>query len=85
MEKVRTALLVAAVAVVLVAVAVVPADAQCAMCRTALESSAEGRALIAKLNLGILFLLAAPLAVAAFIAIGMRRSRRRLETSGEAF
>lgn len=54
-------------------------DAQCAMCRTALESSAEGRALIAKLNLGILLLLAAPLSIAAAVAIAMAKSRRRLK------
>jgi hypothetical protein len=73
-----------AIVVVLVAaalfVAASHADAQCAMCRTALESSAEGRALVTKLNLGILLLLAAPFGIAAAVAIAMRKSRRRLRS-----
>jgi hypothetical protein len=56
------------------------ADAQCAMCRTALESSAEGRALIGKLNLGIVLLLGAPLGVVIALAVAMAKSRRRLDS-----
>jgi hypothetical protein len=74
----RKSLLVAlAAALVLFAVAS-QAGAQCAMCRTALESSAEGRALIEKLNLGIMLLLAAPFGIAAAVAVAMAKSRRRL-------
>lgn len=60
-----------------------PADAQCAMCRAALESS-DAQAFIAKLNLGILFLLAAPMGIVVSIAIAMARSRRRLRSAEEA-
>lgn len=52
--------------------------AQCSMCRTALESSEEGRAMSVKLNRGILVLLGAPFGTAAFIAVAMARSRKRL-------
>jgi len=51
--------------------------AQCAMCRTALESSEEGRLMAEKFNKGILFLLGAPFGVATGIGVAMRRSRRR--------
>ena len=53
-------------------------DAQCAMCRTALESSEQGQAIAEKFNKGILFLLGAPFSVAAGIGVAMLRSRRRL-------
>ena len=39
------------------------AEAQCALCRMALESSAEGQAMAAGFNQAILFLLAAPFVV----------------------
>lgn len=55
-----------------------PAFAQCALCRAAVESSQEGRAMAAKLNRGILLLLGAPLAVGASIGVAMFRSRKRL-------
>ena len=55
-------------------------EAQCAMCRTALESSEQGRAMAVQFNRGILFLLGAPFGVAALIGIAMVRSRRRLES-----
>jgi hypothetical protein len=51
-------------------------EAQCAMCRTALESSEEGQAMAAKLNRGILILLGAPFGVALAVATAMRGSRR---------
>jgi len=64
-----------------VCLAVVPSvEAQCAMCRTALETSEQGRAMAAHFNRGILFLLGAPFGVAALIGIAMVRSRRRLES-----
>ena len=53
------------------------ADAQCAMCRTALDSP-EGRQLIAALRSGILFLLAVPLATFATVAWIAVRGQRRL-------
>ena len=56
------------------------AGAQCAMCRTALESSEEGRRMAEKFNKGILFLLGAPFGVAAGIGIAMRRSRKHSES-----
>lgn len=55
-----------------------PAFAQCALCREALESSEEGRAMAGKLNRAILLLLTAPLGVAASVATAVIRSRRRL-------
>ncbi len=61
-------------------VAVPSLEAQCAMCRTALESSEQGRAMAVHFNRGILFLLGAPFSVAAGIGIAMVRSRRRLES-----
>ena len=59
-------------------VAVPSLEAQCAMCRTALEGSEQGQAMVVQFNRGILFLLAAPFSVAAGIGIAMARSRRRL-------
>ncbi len=58
--------------------AVPPAFAQCALCRAAIESSDEGRAMAGKLNRAILLLLGAPLGVAGSVAAAMIRSRRRL-------
>ena len=55
-------------------------EAQCAMCRTALESSEQGQAMAVQFNRGILFMLGAPFSVAAGIGIAMVRSRRRLES-----
>jgi hypothetical protein len=70
----------AVVVVALIAVVVSPPlEAQCAMCRTALEGSEQGQLLAAHFNRGILFLLGAPFAVAVWIAIAMVRSRRRLQ------
>ncbi len=59
-------------------VAVPSLEAQCAMCRTALEGSEQGQAMAVQFNRGILFLLGAPFSVAAGIGIAMVRSRRRL-------
>lgn len=50
----------AAFAALLTVGAAEPVWAQCAMCRTALTESAEGRQLAQGFNRGILFLLAAP-------------------------
>ena len=56
-----------------------PARAQCALCRAAVESSEEGRAMALKLNQAILLLLAAPLGVGAAVGAAIYRSRRQLE------
>jgi hypothetical protein len=58
--------------------AATPAFAQCALCRAAVESSEEGRAMAANLNRAILLLLGAPLGVAASVGAAMLRSRKRL-------
>ena len=54
-------------------------DAQCAMCRSALEGSEQGRVMAKQFNRGIVFLLGAPFTVAAGIGFAMMRSRRRLQ------
>jgi hypothetical protein len=59
--------------------AVPAARAQCALCRAAVESSEEGRAMAVKLNRGILLLLGAPLGVGAAVGAALYRSRRQLE------
>jgi hypothetical protein len=46
---------------------------QCAMCRTALESSPEGQAIAEGFRHGILFLLAAPYAIVGAVAVGALR------------
>lgn len=66
---------VVAVVVIVLALAV-PADAQCAMCRRALQSP-EGRQMIAAFRSGILVLLAAPFAVFGTVAtLAIRRFRK---------
>jgi len=54
------------------------ASAQCALCRAAVESSEEGRAMAVKLNRAILLLLAAPLGVGTSVGLAVFRSRTRL-------
>jgi hypothetical protein len=71
-------------AVAIAAVALVPgvADAQCAMCRQALDSP-EGRRMIAAFQSGILVLLAAPVSVfgiVAALAVRIQRRRQRAES-----
>lgn len=64
-----------------IALTTVPSvEAQCAMCRTALEGSEQGRLMAEKFNGGILFLLGAPFGVVTGIGVAMRRSRRRLRS-----
>jgi hypothetical protein len=68
---------IAAAVALLLLVAVVPADAQCAMCRQALQSP-EGRQMIAAFRSGILLLLAAPFAVFGTVAtLAVRRFRKK--------
>ena len=71
------------IAVLLLAVVLItvigepPAHAQCAMCRTALENSPEGRGMAASFNRGILLLLAVPYAIFGTIGVVVFRAHRR--------
>ncbi len=60
------------------------AQAQCAMCRTALANSPEGQQLIAAFNKGILLLLAVPLVIfGSAVFMLWRASQGRPATTGE--
>ncbi|MBI4472098.1 MAG: hypothetical protein HY646_05480 [Acidobacteria bacterium] len=48
--------------------------AQCSMCRTALESSVEGQALVGGFRKGIVLLIAAPYAIFGMISIAVYRA-----------
>ena len=73
-------LMIAAVVLVVLA-GVIPVDAQCAMCRRALQSP-EGRQMIAAFRGGILVLLAAPFAVFGTVAtLAVRRFRKKPDAS----
>ena len=61
--KARHVALVFALVVLMALALAQPAWAQCAMCKAALESSAEGRSSASQLNLGILVLLIPPVAI----------------------
>ena len=50
---------------------------QCAMCRTALENSVEGQAMAEGFRYGIVFLLAAPYAIAGSVGVGLFRAYRK--------
>jgi len=58
-----------------------PAWPQCSMCRTALESSAEGRALAGSFRQGILLLLATPYVIFGAVGIAIYRARKRKSRS----
>jgi len=51
--------------------------AQCAMCRTALENSVDGEAVIKGFRHGILFLLAAPYAILSGISFGIFKAYQK--------
>jgi hypothetical protein len=51
--------------------------AQCAMCRTALENSAEGQAIAGSFRYGILLLLAAPYLIFGTVAFMVFRAYRK--------
>jgi hypothetical protein len=51
--------------------------AQCSMCRTALESSAEGQAIAGGFRKGIVVLLAAPYAIFGTISFAVYRAYRK--------
>ena len=55
----------------------VSAQAQCAMCRTALENSPEGRGMSGAFNRGILFLLGVPYVLAGTIGLVVYRGYRK--------
>jgi hypothetical protein len=54
-----------------------PLAAQCAMCKTVLTQSAEGRAMTDSLNRAILLMIAAPYAVFAAVGAALFRDRIR--------
>ena len=72
----RIALLLLAVLVISVIVEL-PAQAQCSMCRTALENSPEGQRMAASFNRGILLLLAVPYAIFSTVGIVVYRAHRK--------
>jgi hypothetical protein len=55
-----------------------PAQAQCAMCRSAFDSP-EGRRMIRKYQIGILYLLAVPFAAFGTVAFFAVRGKKKLE------
>lgn len=57
---------------------------QCAMCRTALQNSPEGRAVAEGFRYGIIFLLAAPYAIMGSIAVGVVRWFRNKDRSTDS-
>ena len=66
------------IAFVFAALTVTPASAQCAMCRTLLQTP-EGQHMAAAFRSGILLLLAAPFSIFGLIATLAIRSHRRRE------
>ena len=71
-------LLSAAAFVAVLAICPRPAQAQCAMCKTALASSPEGRLRVDSFNRAILLLLAAPYVVAGTVAAVLFRERLKV-------
>jgi hypothetical protein len=57
---------------------------QCAMCRTALENSAEGEAVAQGFRSGIMFLLAAPYAIMGGISYGLVKAYKKQKTPPKA-
>ena len=55
----------------------VSAQAQCAMCRTALENSPEGKGMAASFNHGILFLLGVPYVIFGTFGVVVYRGYRK--------
>jgi heme/copper-type cytochrome/quinol oxidase subunit 2 len=76
----RIAVLLLTVVVISVVVEL-PAQAQCAMCRTALENSPEGRTMAASFNRGILLLLAVPYAILGTVGVVVFRAYRRKQAA----
>ena len=61
-----------------------PVSAQCAMCRTALSGSPEGRQLQGGFNNGILFLLPFPYLVFGTLAAAIWLSRKKSQTETQS-
>lgn len=55
----------------------VSAQAQCSMCRTALENSPEGKGMAGSFNRGILFLLAVPYLIFGSVGVAVYRGYRK--------
>ena len=68
-------------ALVVMAVFHVTAQAQCAMCVTALENSPEGKSMAASFNRGILFLLAVPYAILGTVGVVLFRAYRKKQAA----
>lgn len=75
----RRAAACALLALVLLALAGGGVGAQCAMCRTALTNSAEGREIVPQFNRAILLMIVAPYAV--FGTVGVVAFRGRLRSA----
>lgn len=83
MNKPQYWLLVVALAVVFSIAGVEGVEAQCAMCRTAIESSPEGRAMAAGFNQAILFLLAAPMLIVTGVCLALWQGGRRVKNEDQ--
>lgn len=77
----RFVVLLLAAWVVLAVFHVPAAQAQCAMCVTALENSPEGKSMAASFNRGILFLLAAPYAILGTVGVVLFRAHRKKQAA----
>ena len=55
----------------------IPAQAQCAMCVTALENSPEGKGMAASFNRGIVFLLGVPYVIFSTFGVVVYRAHRK--------
>lgn len=55
----------------------VSAQAQCSMCRTALENSPEGKGMASSFNRGILFLLGIPYIICGTVGVVVYRGYRK--------
>lgn len=73
----RRIIAVSLAAIAMIALVQLTADAQCALCVTALENSPEGRGMAGSFNRGILFLLATPYAIFGTIGVVVFRSYRK--------
>jgi hypothetical protein len=74
---VRRAVFAAVLLGVVLAGTIVPAAAQCAMCKTALTNSGEGQAVGGELNRAILVMMAAPYLVFGTLALVLFRKPLR--------
>jgi hypothetical protein len=68
---------IALLSIIAVCLFQVSAEAQCSMCRTALENSPEGKGMASSFAKGILFLLAIPYALMGTIGIVLYRAHRK--------